>query len=189
MFDNFSSNFAIFLFAFAIGLLVFYYLRTSESEDIEYQELDEETLKEINEKQNAAMQERIKVLCKNVDAIWNSLAIDKWMQVDGTTEADIKTEFIAFSMDNMAAESLYAKRALRVICQLNWTTQKMYVRVEQQLKTGNIQVEGKAKIKAGLISLNQADHITDGYFKKVLKIINSPEFQEEEPEEPEEEQE
>lgn len=189
MFDNFSSNFAIFLFAFAIGLLVFYYLRTSESEDIEYQELDEETLKEINEKQNAAMQERIKVLCKNVDAIWNSLAIDKWMQVDGTTEADIKTEFIAFSMDNMAAESLYAKRALRVICQLNWTTQKMYVRVEQQLKTGNIQVEGKAKIKAGLISLNQADRITDGYFKKVLKIINSPEFQEEESEEPEEEQE
>lgn len=189
MFDNFSNNSAIFLFIVAIILLIFYSSRLSESEDVEYQQLDEETLEEINNKQNAAIQERIKVLCKNVDIVWNSLAIDKWMQIDGATEADIKTDFIAFSMDNMSAESLYSKRALRVICQLDWVTQKLYVRVEQQLKTGNIQVEGTAKIKAGLISLNQADHITDKYFKKVFKIINSPEFKEEEPEQTEEEKE
>lgn len=161
----------IFLIAFIAGIILFALFYSSREEDVTYQSVDPETLEQMEEKANSVYNQRIQLIIESVNMIWNSLVIEQWLQCDQVKAEDsVKTTSLIFSDDVIAVYSTYVPRSLKVICQLNWVRQKMYVRVEQQLELGIIEVEKEFNIKAGVLSAMQAGDISDKYFDSLVKL-------------------
>ncbi len=161
----------IFLIAFIAGIILFALFYSSREEDVTYQSVDQETLEQMEEKANSVYNQRIQLIIESVNMIWNSLVIEQWLQCDQVKAEDsVKTTSLIFSDDVIAVYSTYVPRSLKVICQLNWVRQKMYVRVEQQLELGIIEIEKEFNIKAGVLSAMQAGDISDKYFDSLVKL-------------------
>ncbi len=161
---------AIFIILIAIMLLFFLFCSPRE-EDGTYQPVDSETLEQMEEKANDIYNQRIQLIIESVNMIWNSLVIEQWLQCDQVKVEDtVKTTSLIFSDDVITVYSTYIPRSLKVICQLAWTKQKMYVRVEQQLEVGIIEVEKEFNVKAGVLSAMQAGDISDEYFDSLVEL-------------------
>ena len=154
-----------------VAIILFALFYSPREDDVTYQSVDPETLEQMEEKENSVYNQRVQLIVESVNMIWNSLVIEQWLQCDQVKAEDtIKTTSLIFSDDVIAVYSTYVPRSLKVTCQLNWTRQKMYVRVEQQLELGIIEVEKEFNIKAGVLSAMQAGDISDKYFDSLVKL-------------------
>lgn len=135
--------------------------------------IDSEALEKMENEAYEMQNQRIQLMCKTVDVLWNGLSINSWLEVDHKTNEDINTEAIWLSPDVCVVYSTYNPRSLKITYQLNWSKQKAFIRIEQQLQDTVIEVTGKEKIKAGTISLLQANDITSKYFDLLIKIYKN----------------
>ena len=171
---NYDMNTVI--LAVGILLIVFVLLYTSgagREDDAVYQSLDPEAADALAEEQNNVAAQRVSLILSSINMIWNSLVIDQWLRVDGCDVKDaITTDPVLFSEDKICVYSTYLPRSLKITCQLEWSKQKMYVRIEQQLEDSIIEVSQTVKLKAGVMSITQVDSLTELYFKMLMKIVN-----------------
>lgn len=152
----------ILIIAIILLFMIAYFLIGGSTEEVSY----------VESFDNDIINQRVKMLCKSVDMIWNSLVIDKWLEADGKTSQDVETEVVLFNDNILTAYSLYAERGFKLTCELNWRKQLLRVRIEQQLNGSVIQVVDKVAIDMGVISILQAEQITDKYFEMIEKILS-----------------
>lgn len=157
-----------------IFIIVLYFMFRGGDSEVTYQPMDTDTLEKMEEKTNEIYNQRIKMIAGSVDVIWNSLAIDHWSKYDKVEDLQsaLSVDSLVFSEDIICVYATYIPRSLKVTCQLAWSKQKMYVRVEQQLDAGVIEVEDEFILKAGIISVLQADEIAEKYFDSLTELMN-----------------
>jgi hypothetical protein len=180
---NFDNTMLAFCVA-AIILMIFYMISKGANDDeVIYQQPDPDMLEKMEEQTNDIYNQRIQLVIDSINVLWNSMLIEQWLQCDQTTPKDsIQTNSVIFSEDVICVYSTYIPRSLKIICQLSWEKQKMYVRVEQPISVGTIEVEREVKIKAGVISIMQAEDIAEEYFDSIMELTNSAKKDEAEPE-------
>ncbi len=171
---NFDNTMLAFCIA-AIILMVFYMITNGVGDDdVIYQQPDPEVLEKMEEQTNDIYNQRIQLIVDSINMLWNSMLIDQWLQCDQTTSKDsIQTNSVIFSEDVICVYSTYIPRSLKITCQLAWKKQKMFVRIEQQLTNGDIEVKRNFTLKAGVLSLFQANEIAEEYYNSLIKLTSN----------------
>lgn len=134
-------------------------------------------LDDDNEDENPSPQDiidnRTKMVGRCVDVILNSLEIGTWVDSAG---ADLKDTLVTNSLvikGIIFVSVVVVPMNLKVTCGLNYEKQKLYVRIEQLLRTGPIQIEDSFKIQAGIISIAQSEKLATKYLKQLTKRVES----------------
>lgn len=161
----------------AIILMIFYMISKGASDDeVVYQQPDPDMLEKIEEQTNDVYNQRIQLVIDSINVLWNSMLIEQWLQCDQTTPKDsIQTNSVIFSEDVICVYSTYIPRSLKITCQLAWKKQKMFVRIEQQLANGDIEVQKDFVLKAGVLSLFQANEVTEEYYDSLVELSSNQE--------------
>jgi len=180
--DNSSVIFAFLLTVFII-VIIYQFIGKSDDEEIITYQADLDAIEKAEEKQSEIYNQRVQLVIDSINVLWNSLAIDQWLACDQVkAEESIATNSVLFSEDVICVYSTYIPRSLKIICQFSWAKQKMYIRVEQPITVGTIEVEREVKIKAGVISIMQAEDVAEEYFDSIMELTNSVKKDEAEPE-------
>jgi len=169
-----NSVILVFLITVLIITIIYQFTERSDDEEVVTYQADPDAIEKAEEKQSEIYNQRVQLVINSVNVLWNSLAIDKWFECDQTkAEESVMTNSVIFSDDVVCVYSTYIPRSLKITCQLSWAKQKMYVRVEQQMEIGVIEVEREIKVKAGIISVMQSEDIAEEYFNSIMELTNS----------------
>ena len=146
-------------------------VRSTYSDSGAVYQVNEDSVNDFIEEQTNVMAQRVQLILNSINLLWNSLLIDDLLKVDNVQATDaIQTTSVLLSEDVICVYSIYLPRSLRILCELSWSRQEMYIRVEQQMSNGVVEAQKTFKIKGGVLSSKQADKISSQYFKKLIQL-------------------
>lgn len=116
---------------------------------------------------------RTKMVGHCVDVILNSLEVGTWAESEGIDSKDMLVTNSFMIKDVIFVSAVVVPMNLKVTCGLNYEKQKLYVRIEQPLRRGYIQVEDNFKLQAGIISVAQSEKLVAKYLKQLNKRVEA----------------
>ncbi len=116
---------------------------------------------------------RTKMVGRCVDVILNSLEVGTWAESEGIDSKDMLVTNSFMIKDVIFVSAVVVPMNLKVTCGLNYEKQKLYVRIEQPLRRGYIQVEDNFKLQAGIISVAQSEKLVAKYLKQLNKRVEA----------------